>query len=220
MDFTFDWSTLISILGIMGLIAIFPWLKIEVDFLLHPAPEEFKHPSAKIIVRASNLGIIPLTGHLLLKTGVEETTQRSYTINEVADHTELTLLTHRWKKSSLSRSSSVEIDLGYLRFMSKDDDLTAARTIGGIPPKEQFPEIEQGLLDSSIEVKFIPSGIYILFPRFLLRKKLSLSRDVLRFGKHVILSAGTSPEWNPKWKEKSTTNQKKNNIGSTNRNRR
>lgn len=196
MDFfsTPIFSTLVSIVGIFGLLALIPWLKIEVDFLLQSAPKQFKHPSVEIVVRASNLGLIPLTGHLLLDRNLENVSGSSFRVKG-KDKIELTLLGRSWRKCKLTRSSVDEVSVGYMRFLSDKDDTLASRTIGGVPPVEPYPEIDFKDLENAIGVLFIPSGIYTFFPRFLLRKKINFKQEIVNKGRDKILSAGTNPEW-------------------------
>lgn len=212
MDFfgTQAFAILASFIGVLGVLAFIPWLKIEIDFLLQSAPEEFKHPSVEIVVRAANLGFMPLTGHLLLDRNLENVNGPISFQLKGKDKIELTLLGRIWKKCKLTRSSVDEVSLGYMRFLSENDDLMASRTKGGVPPTGPYPEIDLKDIENVIGVVFIPSGIYTFFPRFLLRKRLNFKQEIVNKGRDKILSAGTNPEWtglnNAKPGQNTTTN--------------
>lgn len=212
MDFfgTQAFGILASFIGVLGVLAFIPWLKIEIDFLLQSAPKGFKHPSVEIVVRASNLGFMPFTGHLLLDRNLENINGPTSFQLKGKDHIELTLLGRSWKKCTLTRSSVDEVSLGYMRFLSDKDDLTASRTKGGVPPTEPYPAIDLKDIENIIGVIFIPSGIYTFFPRFLLRKRLNFKQEIVNKGRDKILSAGTNPEWtgleNTKPDQNTTTN--------------
>lgn len=187
-------ATIISVLGAAGLVAIMPWLRIEIDFLLQPTPKDFKHPSVQIVVKAQNLGIVPLRGHLLLGRNLEDFSERSFKVKG-RNNVELTLFDKSWRKCKLNRNSVSEAGLGYMRFLSDDDERSASRIKGGIPLKKEYPEIGYKDLENAIEILFIPSGFYRLFPKVLFKRKVDFKRELLNEGVDKILSAGTNPEW-------------------------